>query len=179
AGSALAARNHKSLTTSQIAVKVGPGLVDVTSTLGYAHAGAAGTGMVLTPSGLILTNNHVVEGATSLKATDVGNGRTYRAVVVGYDRTHDTPVIKLGGASGLKTVTLGDSDQVAIGQKVVALGNAGGRGGRPSVVTGRVVDLNQSITANDASAGTSEKLAGLIHTDAPIEPGDSGGPLVN
>src|SRR5262249_37655979 len=141
AGSALAARNHKSLTTSQIAVKVGPGLVDVTSTLGYAHAGAAGTGMVLTPSGLILTNNHVVEGATALKATDVGNGRTYRAVVVGYDRTHDIAVIKLVGASGLKTVTLGGSDQVSIGQEVVALRNAGGRGGPPYLATARVEDV--------------------------------------
>jgi len=178
-GSALAARNQKSLTTAQIAAKVDPGLVDVTSTLGYAHAGAAGTGMVLTPSGLVLTNNHVVEGATSLKATDIGNGRTYRAVVIGYDRTHDIALVRLVGASRLKTVTLGDSSKVTAGQRVVALGNAGGRGGKPSVATGRVVDLGQSITANDASAGTSERLSGLIHTNAPIEPGDSGGPLVN
>ncbi len=178
-GSALAARNQKSLTTAEIATKVDPGLVDVTSTLGLAHAGAAGTGMVLTPSGLVLTNNHVVEGSTALKATDIGNGRTYRAVVVGYDRAHDIALIRLVGAAGLKTVTLGDSTKVAAGQRVVALGNAGGRGGKPSVAAGRVVDLGQSITANDASAGTSERLSGLIHTDAPIEPGDSGGPLVN
>jgi S1-C subfamily serine protease len=178
-GSALAAHNEKSLTTAQISAKVAPGLVDVTSTLGYAHAGAAGTGMVLTPSGLVLTNNHVVEGATALKATDIGNGRTYRAVVVGYDRTHDIALIRLVGATGLKTVTLGDSTKVEAGQRVVALGNAGGRGGKPSVAVGRVIDLGQSITANDASAGTSERLAGLIHTNAPIEPGDSGGPLVN
>jgi S1-C subfamily serine protease len=178
-GSALAAHTHGSLTTGQIAAKVDPGLVDVTSTLGYAHAGAAGTGMVLTSSGLVLTNNHVVEGSTALKATDIGNGRTYRAVVVGYDRAHDIAVIRLVGASGLKTVTLGDSTKVAPGQRVVALGNAGGKGGKPSVAVGRVVDLNRSITANDASAGTSERLAGLIHTNAPIQPGDSGGPLVN
>lgn len=178
-GSALAARTGHSLSTAQIAAKVDPGLVDVTSTLGYAHAGAAGTGIVLTSSGEVLTNNHVVEGATALKATDIGNGRTYRAVVVGYDRTHDVAVLKLQGASGLKTVTLGDSTKVAAGQHVVGLGNAGGRGGKPSVAPGRVVGLGQSITASDASAGTSERLSGLIHTNAPIEPGDSGGPLVN
>jgi S1-C subfamily serine protease len=178
-GSALAAGTGRSLSTPQIAATVDPGLVDVTATLGYAHAGAAGTGMVLTSDGEVLTNNHVVEGATALKATDIGNGRTYRAVVVGYDRTHDIAVIKLQGASGLKTVAFGDSTKVAPGQRVVALGNAGGRGGKPSVAPGRVVELGQSITATDASAGTSERLAGLIHTNAPIQPGDSGGPLVN
>lgn len=178
-GSALAAGTGHQLTTAEIAAKVDPGLVDVTSTLGYAHAGAAGTGMVLTSDGEVLTNNHVVEGATAIRATDIGNGRTYRAVVVGYDRSHDIAVLKLQGASGLKTVTLGDSTKLATGQHVVALGNAGGRGGKPSVAVGRVVELGQSITATDASAATSERLAGLIHTNAPIQPGDSGGPLVN
>jgi S1-C subfamily serine protease len=178
-GSAFASGNGTSLSNDEIAAKVDPGLVDVTSTLGYAHSGAAGTGMVLTSTGEVLTNNHVVEGATALRATDIGNGRTYRAVVVGYDRTHDIAVIQLQGASGLKTVALGDSSKVARAQRVIALGNAEGRGGKPSVATGHVVGLGRSITASDASAGTSEKLAGLIQTDAPIEPGDSGGPLVN
>jgi S1-C subfamily serine protease len=167
------------LSTSQIANKVDPGLVDIVSTLGYQQAQAAGTGQVLTPSGEVLTNNHVIEGATSIKATDIGNGRTYTAKVVGYDQSKDVAVIQLQGASGLPTVKLGDSSTVAVGQAVTALGNAGGRGGTPSVATGRVTALNASITASDQGAGTSEQLSGLINHSAPIQPGDSGGPLVN
>ncbi len=167
------------LTTSQIVAKVDAGLVDVYSTMGYQGAEGAGTGMVLTSSGVVLTNNHVIEGATSLRAVDIGNGRTYRAKVIGYDRSHDVAVIKLQNASGLQTVTLGNSASVQIGQKVVAIGNAGGKGGTPSVVTGHVIRLNAAITATDSSAGTSEHLRGLIGHNAPIQPGDSGGPLVN
>ena len=169
----------KVLTTSQIAAQVDPGLVDVVTTLGYQHGEAAGTGLVLTSSGEVLTNNHVIDGATSIRVTDVGNGRTYPARVVGYDHSHDIAVLQLQGASGLKTVTLGNSSSAAAGQKVVALGNAGGKGGTPSVATGRIASLGASITASDASAGTSERLTGLIHHDAGIQPGDSGGPLVN
>jgi S1-C subfamily serine protease len=167
------------LTTSQIAAQVDPGLVDVVSTLGFQQAQAAGTGLVLTPSGEILTNNHVIEGATSIRVTDIGNGRSYPARVVGYDRSHDIAVLRLQGASGLATVTLGNSSTVAAGHKVVALGNAGGKGGTPSVAAGRITGLGASITASDASAGTSEQLTGLIHHNAAIQPGDSGGPLVN
>jgi S1-C subfamily serine protease len=180
-GLAIAGAGHGSrpLTTPQIAAQVDPGLVDVVTTLGYQHGQAAGTGLVLTPSGEVLTNNHVIKGATSIKVTDVGNGRTYPARVVGYDRSQDIAVLQMQGASGLPTVTLGDSGSVTRGQKVVALGNAGGKGGTPSVATGRVASLGDSITASDASAGTSEQLTGLIHHDAGIQPGDSGGPLVN
>jgi S1-C subfamily serine protease len=167
------------LSTSQIANKVDPGLVDIVSTLGFQQAQAAGTGMVLTPSGEVLTNNHVVEGATSIKATDISNGRTYTAKVVGYDQSKDVAVIQLQAASGLPTVTLGDSSTVAVGQAVTALGNAGGKGGTPSVATGKITALNTSITASDQGAGTSEQLSGLINHSAPIQPGDSGGPLVN
>jgi S1-C subfamily serine protease len=169
----------KVLTTSQVAATVDPGLVDINSTLGYQHAASAGTGMVISSSGTVLTNNHVVEGATAIRATDIGNGRTYRAVVVGYDKSHDVAVLKLLGASGLKTVNLGDSSSVKAGQKVVALGNAGGRGGTPSVAPGHVTGVNQSIQASDASAATTENLTAMIRTDAGIVAGDSGGPLVN
>lgn len=166
------------LTTAQVADRVDPGLVDIVTTLGFQQAQAAGTGLVLTSSGEVLTNNHVIEGATSIRATDVGNGQTYQAKVVGYDRSHDIAVIKLSGASGLQTVTLGNSSGAQLGQKVVALGNAGGQGGTPSVVTGHITGLGQSITASDQSAGTRERLTGLIKHDAAIQPGDSGGPLV-
>jgi S1-C subfamily serine protease len=167
------------LTTSQVATRTDPGLVDVVSTLGYQQAGAAGTGLVLTSSGEVLTNNHVINGATSIKVTDIGNGRTYQANVVGYDQTKDVAVLQLRGASGLQTVNLGDSSTVAVGQKVVALGNAEGKGGTPSVATGKITGLNSSITASDEGSGTSERLSGLINHNAPIQPGDSGGPLVN
>jgi S1-C subfamily serine protease len=166
------------MTTSQVASKVDPGLVDVVSTLGYQSGAAAGTGMVLTSTGEVLTNNHVIDGATSIKATDVGNGRTYTAKVVGYDKSHDVAVLQLAGASGLQTVTLGSSSP-RTGQKVIALGNAGGKGGTPSVATGTVNGLGQSITASDESSGTAEQLTGLIGHNAAIQPGDSGGPLVN
>ncbi|MHB8219571.1 MAG: S1C family serine protease [Acidimicrobiales bacterium] len=164
---------------SAIAAKVDPGLVDINTTLGYQHEQAAGTGMVLTSSGEVLTNNHVVEGSTAISVTDIGNGKTYTASVVGYDRTKDVAVIQLHGASGLKTVTLGSSSSVSVGEGVVGIGNAGGAGGTPSVAGGSVTSLNQSITATDAGDGTVEHLTGLIQTDAGIKPGDSGGPLVN
>jgi S1-C subfamily serine protease len=169
----------KVLTTSQIATQTDPGLVDIYTTLGYQQAQAAGTGMVLTSSGEVLTNNHVINGATSITARDIGNGRTYQAKVVGYDHSHDVAVIQLQGASGLQTVTLGDSGSASPGQKAVALGNALGKGGTPAVATGHIASLGASITASDEGAGTSEQLTGLIHHNAGIQPGDSGGPLVN
>ena len=169
----------KVLTTSQIATQTDPGLVDINTTLGYQQAQAAGTGMVLTSSGEVLTNNHVINGATSITARDIGNGRTYQAKVVGYDHSHDIAVLQLQGASGLQTVTLGDSASAAAGEKVVALGNALGKGGTPAVATGHIASLGASITASDEGAGTSEQLTGLIHHNAGIQPGDSGGPLVN
>jgi S1-C subfamily serine protease len=173
------AAGNSVLTTSQIAAKTDPGLVDIVTTLGLQNGEAAGTGQVLTSNGEVLTNNHVIDGATSIRVTDIGNGRTYPAKVIGYDQTRDIAVLQLQGASGLQTVNLGNSSRAAVGQKVVALGNAGGKGGTPSVAVGHVTGLNASITASDASSGTSERLSGLIHHNAPIQPGDSGGPLVN
>ena len=171
--------SNTTLTTAQIASKVDPGLVDVVSTLGDQNATAEGTGMVLTSTGEILTNNHVIDGATSIKVTDIGNGKTYTATVVGYDATKDIAVLQLQDASGLPTISLGDSSSVTVGSKVTALGNAGGKGGTPSVATGTVTALNQSITASDEGSGNSEQLSGLIESNAPIQAGDSGGSLVN
>jgi S1-C subfamily serine protease len=167
------------LSTSQIASRVDPGLVDVKATLGYQGATSLGTGIVLTSNGEILTNNHVINGATSVSVTDIGNGKTYKATVVGYDESHDIAVLQLSGASGLTTASTGDSSGVSVGDSVVALGNAGGVGGTPSVAAGSVTALNQSITASDESSGSSEQLTGLIETNADIQAGDSGGPLVN
>ena len=182
-GTAPSSITHRSaltaLTTAQITAKTNPAVVNVVSTLGYQHATSAGTGIVLTSTGEVLTNNHVIEGATAIKVTDVGNGRTYRAVVAGYDQKDDIAVLQLQHASGLATATLGNSSAVKIGDKVVGIGNAGGQGGTPDAVTGKVTALGQSITASDESAGTSEYLTGLIRSNANIKAGDSGGPLVN
>jgi S1-C subfamily serine protease len=167
------------LSTSQIASRVDPALVDVVSTDGYQGATSAGTGIVLSSTGEVLTNNHVVNGATSIKVTDIGNGKTYTATVVGYDATHDVAVIQLQDASGLTTASLGNSSTVQTGDTVTALGNAEGKGGTPSVAPGTVTALNQSITASDELSNVSEQLTGLIETNAPIQPGDSGGSLVN
>jgi S1-C subfamily serine protease len=167
------------LSTYQIAAQTDPGLVDIVSTLGYQQAQAAGTGLVLTSSGEVLTNNHVIDGATSITVTDIGTGHSYQAKVVGYDQSKDVAVLQLQGASGLPTVNLGNSSTAAVGQKVVALGNAGGKGGTPSVVAGKITGLNAAIIASDEGSGTSERLSGLISHNAPIQPGDSGGPLVN
>jgi S1-C subfamily serine protease len=171
--------NNGSSGNDTIAAKVDPGVVDITTRLGFANGEAAGTGMVITSSGEVLTNNHVVAGATSISVTDVGNGQTYNATVVGTDKTDDIAILRLANASGLKTVSIGNASTVAVGDAVTAVGNAGGRGGTPSVATGSVTDLNQSITASDQSDGSSEQLTGLIQTTVPLQPGDSGGPLVN
>jgi S1-C subfamily serine protease len=173
------ATSKTALSSSQIASRVDPALVDVVSTDSYQGATSYGTGIVLTSTGEILTNNHVIEGATSIKVTDIGNGKTYTATVVGYDATQDVAVIQLQNASGLTTASLGNSSTVQVGDSVTALGNAEGKGGTPSVATGTVTALNQSITASDDLSGVDEQLTGLIETNAPIEPGDSGGSLVN
>jgi S1-C subfamily serine protease len=179
AASNAASTSKVALSSAQIASKVDPSLVDVTSTLGYQGETAMGTGIVLSSNGLILTNNHVINGATSISVTDIGNGKAYKATVVGYDESQDIAVLQLSGASGLTTANTGDSANVSVGDSVTALGNAGGVGGTPSVAAGSVVALNQSITASDEGSGTSEQLTGLIESNANIQAGDSGGPLVN
>jgi S1-C subfamily serine protease len=180
-GTTASSTSNQVLSSSQIASKTDPAIVDVTSVLGDEGQGAEamGTGIVLTSNGEILTNNHVINGATSITVTDIGNGKTYKATVVGYSESNDIAVLQLSGASGLTTANIGDSSTVAVGDSVVALGNAGGKGGTPSVAAGAVTALDQSITASDESSGTSEQLSGLIETNADIQAGDSGGPLVN
>jgi S1-C subfamily serine protease len=164
---------------SAIAKKVDPGLVDIDTTLGYQQEEAAGTGIVLTSTGEVVTNNHVIDGATTISVTDVGNGKTYSASVVGYNRTKDIAVLQLHGASGLNTATIGNSSSVSVGEDIVGIGNAGGTGGTPSAAGGTVTALNQSITASDEGDDSSEQLTELIETNADIQPGDSGGSLVD
>jgi S1-C subfamily serine protease len=179
AWAAVAAGGSAQLSTGAIASKTDAGLVDVISTLGYQHGTAEGTGMVLTSNGEVLTNNHVIDGSTSVKVRDIGNGRTYTAKVVGYSDSNDVAVLQLQGASGLSTVSIGSSSGLAPGQRIVALGNAEGRGGTPAVAAGKITGLGAAITAVDSGSGQQEHLTGMIQTNAGIEPGDSGGPLVN
>ncbi len=153
------------------------GIVVIDTTLGYEGGQAAGTGMVLTPSGEVLTNNHVIQGATSIRVVVPQTGRRYTATVLGYDVSADTALLQLKGASGLATVSVGTSGTLAPGQAVRAVGNAGGAG-RLSLVKGRVTGLGRTITASDGQR-RSEQLAGLIETNANLRPGDSGGPLLD
>jgi S1-C subfamily serine protease len=159
--------------------RVDRGVVDVTTRSAYQDGTAAGTGIVLTSSGEVLTNNHVIAGATSITVRDVGTGRTYRARVVGTDATDDVAVLQLRGASGLTTATLGSSSGVSVGDAVKAVGNAGGVGGTPAVASGTVTALRRAITVGDPAGGDLERLRGLIQTNARLEPGDSGGPLLD
>ncbi len=166
------------LAPSVIAALVNPSVVDIDTRLAYQHAVAAGTGMVLSSDGIVLTNNHVIDGATTIGAVSVGNGRAYPAHVLGVDPSADVALIKLDGAAGLTPITTSNAF-VNTGDPVVTIGNAGGVGGTPSVTSGTVVSTNQSIIANDPAGGTSEQLDGLIETTAALQPGDSGGPLAN
>jgi S1-C subfamily serine protease len=158
--------------------KVAPGLVIINTTLQYNGEQAAATGMVISPDGLVLTNNHVIEGSTSITAR-TANGHQYQAKVVGYDVTGDIALIQLQGASGLKTVPIGNSSSVKTGDSVVGMGNAEGQNAIVPV-TGQVTALNQTITAGDQGGSvTQETLHNMIQTNADIVSGDSGGPLAN
>jgi S1-C subfamily serine protease len=156
-----------------IAANVDPFVVDVNTVIQAANGSgaAAGTGIILTSSGEVLTNNHVVSGSTSITVTIQGRPGSYSAHVLGVDPTKDVALIQVEGVSGLPTATLADSSTLQVGEPVVAFGNALGQGGAPSVA------LDQSLTASDGSS--SEQLTGMIQMNASIAPGDSGGPIVN
>jgi S1-C subfamily serine protease len=171
--------SSESIDLPALAARIDPGLVNITSSLGEPGTGVAGTGIVLGSSGEVLTNNHVIRGAISIAVTDVGNGHTYPATVMGYDAKHDIAVLQLQGASGLETASIGDSSNVAVGDEIAAIGNAGGRGGTPSATAGTVILLNRAVTVSDSATGGVEQLAGLLQFTALVQPGDSGGPLVD
>jgi S1-C subfamily serine protease len=158
------------------AAKVAPAVVNINTVL--ASGRAAGTGMIITSDGEALTNNHVIDGATQI-SVELADGSTHSAAVLGYDVTDDVALIKIQGVSGLPTISTADSTSLSVGTAVVALGNALGQGGAPSVVTGAVTKLHQTITASGPGGENPETLQDLIQTDAPIQAGDSGGPLAN
>jgi S1-C subfamily serine protease len=160
--------------------KVEPGIVDIGSNLQYLEETAEGTGFVIDAAkGLVLTNNHVIDGATSVAVTPVASGKSYQAKIVGYDQSDDVAVLKLQDAAGLKAVRIGDSSHVTVGTPVLAIGNEAGQGGPPTVAPGVISSLNRTIEASDQSSGLTETLYGMLQTNANIRPGDSGGPLAN
>jgi S1-C subfamily serine protease len=164
----------------RVEAEVSPSLVIITSNLKYDGNGAAAaaTGMIISRSGLVLTNNHVINGTTGLTATTYG-GKSYTAKWLGYDKGSDVAVIQLEHASGLVPVPTGNSANVKVGDPVIGMGNADGTG-HLSYVAGTITSLNQTITASDEGSGfASERLTGMLQTNAHIIPGDSGGPLVS
>ncbi|HSS92616.1 MAG TPA: trypsin-like peptidase domain-containing protein [Candidatus Dormibacteraeota bacterium] len=173
--------NNGTVNPQAIAARVDPAIVDINTTIQGASGrtgSAAGTGMIITSSGEVLTNNHVVDQSISISVTIAGHSGSYPAHVIGVSPTADVALIQIDGVSGLPTVTLAASTSVKAGDTVVAIGNAGGAGGAPSVTEGQVTAVDQTITASEGN-GRSETLTGMIQSDASISPGDSGGALVN
>ena len=176
-GTSAVVSNNGAGGASGVADAVTPAVVNINTTLSGGGK-AAGTGMLLTDDGVVLTNNHVIEGSTDIEV-ELSNGEFKDAKVLGYNVTEDVAVIKVKSVSGLPTVTLGDSSKLSAGDPVTAIGNALGRGGAPTVTSGIIAALNETITAGDAGGGNSEVLKGMIQISAEIQPGDSGGPLVD
>jgi len=166
-----------------ILAKVGPAVAYVRtqnfSPGTFFPSGGAGTGIVLTSDGQLLTNAHVVSGATSIKVTLGNDTQSHDARVIGVDTTHDLALVKINGVTNLPTAQLGNSSDLKVGDSVIAIGNALNLQGGMTVTEGIVSALNRSIDAGSDGGRGSESLGGLIQTDAAINPGNSGGPLVN
>lgn len=172
---ALAPPAHADLNAAVAVVE--PATARIDTVINYQHAIGAGTGIVLDPNGVILTNFHVVQSADTITATVAG--RQFPADLVGYDRHHDVAVLQLRGAAGLPAATIGDSSQLVPGDQVVALGNADGTGSLLTTEAGKIIGLGRSINAQDSLTGSSEQVTGLIQIAAPVRAGDSGGPVVD
>jgi S1-C subfamily serine protease len=153
-------------------------VVDITADTAGGQGEVAGTGMIITSNGEVLTNNHVIDDTVNIHARIDGTGTVYSVKVIGYDASDDVALVQLENASGLPTVPIGDSSTLIPGDAITVLGNAEGEGGTPAEVTGTVSDLDQQITASDDS-GDTETLTGMLEVNAGIVPGDSGGPEVD
>lgn len=167
------------LDQSALLSQVVPGLVDINTTLGYQGAAGAGTGIVLDPQGDVLTNNHVIEGATDITAISLANSQSYPVDVIGFDRANDIAVVRMRGAAGLPIANLGTSSTLNVGEPIAAIGNSNGTGSAPSFAPGTITEIGASVRASDEAGGDSRELYDLIRVAADIRPGDSGGPLVN
>jgi putative serine protease PepD len=146
--------------------------VEVTQQGRFGTASAAGSGFIISDQGYVLTNNHVVDGASSITVT-FSDGTSENATVVGTDATHDLAVLKIADLHGATPLTFADTSTLQVGDEVLAIGNALDLGDSPTVTEGIVSAKDRSIQTD------TESLQGLIQTDAAINPGNSGGPLVN
>lgn len=170
---------------ADIVEKVSEGVVSIvtsvktTSFFGYSsESQAAGTGIIVTSDGYILTNKHVIDGATKISVV-LDDGTTFTDVeVAAVDSLNDVAFLKVDGVSDLKAATLGDSKTISVGQQVIAIGNALGQY-QNSVTSGIISGTGRSLTATDSTGSMSETLSDMIQTDAAINSGNSGGPLVN
>jgi putative serine protease PepD len=186
-GSSTAARQSRNNTSAVarpadiqgILRKIEPAVVSI-NTRGFSESDlfgvtpqqGAGTGIVISSDGLVLTNAHVISGATSIKVRTI-DGKVRDGRVLGAVTTADVALVKMNDASDLQTATLGRSSGLAVGDDGIAVGNALGLGGDPTVTLGIVSALGRSIDTDNG------RLEGVIQTDAAINPGNSGGPLVN
>jgi S1-C subfamily serine protease len=171
-----------------ILVKVLPSVVSVTATSTQSNpffgpgSGATvtdeGTGIALTPDGQIVTNDHVVSGASSITVTLNGSTTALPATVVGADAAHDLALLKVSGVSNLAVPGFGDSSKIVAGDGVIAVGYALGLTGGPTVTAGIISATGRQVSTQ-TSIGTTETLTGMLQTDAAISSGNSGGPLVN
>jgi putative serine protease PepD len=167
-----------SASVSQIVKAVSPAIVAITATDGSTSEDE-GTGMIITSDGEVLTNNHVIDGATTITVALNGSSKQLPATLVGTDPDKDAALLQITGASGLSTVTFGDSSQVQVGDPVVAIGNALALGDSASVTSGIISALDRQVTAGDSSGSGTETLNGMLQTDAAINPGNSGGALLD
>jgi S1-C subfamily serine protease len=152
------------------------GVVTIKTNLDFDEGAAAGTGMIVSSNGLILTNNHVVEQSTSIEVTVESTGKTYKAEVVGTDQKADVAILQLVGASGLSTVTFAPTETVSVGQAIHSVGNAEGTGNLVTAV-GTVGATNQKLAIQSDFSTEGENLSGLIELESDVVSGDSGGPL--
>jgi putative serine protease PepD len=157
----------------------GPGSSD--AIFGGGPTEDQGTGMIISTAGEVLTNNHVISGATTITVTLYGQTTALPATLVGADPSDDVALLRLDTPpANLQAVTFGDSKQLEVGDAVIAIGNALGlSAGTPTVTSGIVSALDRTVQAGDAGGGAGETLQNMIQTDAAINSGNSGGPLVD
>ncbi|WP_051499063.1 S1C family serine protease [Nocardia sp. BMG51109] len=161
-----------------VAAAVEPRLANVDVSIRPSGLSAAGSGIVLTADGQVLTSHHVVKGADSISVGDLGTGDRYTATVLGYDSEADIALLALARADGLPVARIGSSAGLRIGDEVMAIGNAGGTGS-PTATPGTVTALGSSIMARDSADSSAKALTGMVEIAAPVTSGQSGGALVD
>jgi S1-C subfamily serine protease len=162
-----------------VADAVDPALVNISTSSRLLGLGAAGSGIVLTADGQVLTSHHVVKGADTVTVTDIGNGLVYNATVLGYDSNADIALLELGGAADLMVARIGNSADIRMHDEVLAIGNAGGAGGTPTAIAGSITNLNSTIVALNSADLSRKALSGMVEVAAAVTAGQSGGALAD